>query len=59
MLPDNLRLRDHPSPIPVTVAQPDMLEKPTDLWSALDNEVRPALGCMLTIALNPYAPASH
>jgi hypothetical protein len=56
VLPDTLR--DQPAPIPIMVAQPDMLEKTTDLWNALDNEVRPAIGCMLTVAMNPYAPVS-
>ena len=47
---------DQPAPIPITVAQRELLEKPTDLWGVLDNEIRPALGCQLTIALNPYQP---
>ena len=47
---------DQPAPIPITVAQRELLEKPTDLWGVLDNELRPALGCLLTIALNPYQP---
>lgn len=47
---------DQPAPIPITVAQRELLEKPTDLWGVLDNELRPALGCQLTIALNPYQP---
>ncbi|MCS7061549.1 MAG: Pvc16 family protein [Anaerolineae bacterium] len=50
-------LRDQPSPIPVSVAQATpILEKFTDLWSVLDNEVRPAISCMLTLAVNPYLP---
>jgi hypothetical protein len=56
VLPD--ALRDQPAPIPIMVAQPDMPEKTTDLWNALDNEVRPAIGCMLTVAMNPFAPIS-
>lgn len=51
-------LRDQPAPIPLSVAQSIMMEKPTDLWSVLDNEARPAVGCLLTVALNPYAPVT-
>lgn len=56
VLPESLR--DQPAPIPISVAQPAMLEKPTDLWSVLDNEARPAIGCMVTVAVNPYLPVT-
>lgn len=53
LLPEDFT--DQPS-IPITVAQQEILEKPTDLWGVMDNEMRPALGCQFTIALNPYKP---
>jgi hypothetical protein len=56
-LPDDLLtdgLKDQPAPITLSVAQSSTLEKPTDLWGVLDNEVHPAFGCMLTMALNPF-----
>lgn len=56
VLPDSLH--DQPSPIPISVAQTTIMEKPTDLWSVLDNEARPAVSCTLTVAMNPYAPVS-
>ncbi|CAG0933329.1 hypothetical protein TFLX_03001 [Thermoflexales bacterium] len=54
LLPENLH--DQPSPITMKVAQYDTIQSLTDLWSALDNELRPALTCMVTMALNPYQP---
>jgi hypothetical protein len=33
-----------------------MLEKPTDLWGVMDNEMRPAYGLRLTVAFNPHTP---
>lgn len=56
-LPDDLHqdsLQDQPVPIPIRVAQFDEFRTPADVWSALDNELRPAIACTLTLALNPY-----
>jgi hypothetical protein len=47
-------LQNQPTPISFQVAQLDILRNPTDLWSVLDNEIRPALSFMLTLAMNPY-----
>lgn len=58
-LPDDLlpeSLKDQPVPIPVRVAQHDEFRTPADIWSALDNELRPAIACTVTLALNPYRP---
>ncbi len=52
LLPESLH--DQPAPITLKVAQYDDTQNLTDLWSALDNELRPALTCMVTVALNPY-----
>jgi hypothetical protein len=41
-------------PIRVLVAQNDGPPNLPDLWSALDNELRPAIDCLITIALNPF-----
>ncbi|MGQ9683351.1 MAG: Pvc16 family protein [Anaerolineae bacterium] len=57
VLPDDLlpeSMRDQPVPIPVKVADPENLRNPADIWSALDNELRPAIACVVTLALNPY-----
>lgn len=58
-LPDELlpeSLKDQPAPISLKVAQYDTGQNLTDLWSAMDNELRPAITCMVTLALNPYHP---
>ncbi len=57
VLPDDLlpaSLQDQPFPIPVRVAQVDEFHTPADVWSALDNELRPSITCTVTLALNPY-----
>ncbi len=54
LLPESFS--DQPAAIPITVAQQETLEKPTDLWGVIDNEIRPVVGCQFTIALNPYQP---
>jgi hypothetical protein len=56
-LPEDLLpeiLKDQPVPIPIAVAQHDELRTPADIWSAMDNELRPAVACIVTVALNPY-----
>jgi hypothetical protein len=58
-LPDELvpeSLKDQPAPISLKVAQYDTGQNLSDLWSAMDNELRPAITCMVTLALNPYHP---
>ena len=54
LLPDSLQ--DQPVPIPLEVAQEEILRNPADVWSALDNEVRPAIPLQVTVALDPYQP---
>ncbi|RLC74393.1 MAG: hypothetical protein DRI81_13880, partial [Chloroflexi bacterium] len=38
---------------------PDALVNATDIWSVLDNEMRPAIACTITLALDPYAPVTE
>jgi hypothetical protein len=54
LLPDSLQ--DQPAPITFKVAQSDTVQNLTDFWSAIDNELRPAIVCVVTMALNPYEP---
>jgi hypothetical protein len=54
LLPESFQ--GQPVPIPVMAAQQEELQNPADVWSALDNELRPAIVCVLTLALNPYHP---
>lgn len=58
-LPDDILpegLQDQPSPIPLKVAQADVLEKPSDFWSVVDNQQRPGITFSATLAFNPYTP---
>lgn len=45
-----------PVPMAVMTAQEEELTNPADVWSALDNEFRPAVVCVITMALDPYKP---
>jgi len=54
VLPESLQAQ--PVPIPIMVALDDELRAPADVWSALDNELRPVITCIVTLALNPYHP---
>jgi hypothetical protein len=57
LLPDDLLvggLRQQPIPVPTHVAQPEHIPANVgDLWSALDNRIRPALTYVVTLALDP------
>ncbi|MFP4346114.1 MAG: DUF4255 domain-containing protein [Anaerolineales bacterium] len=49
-------LQDQPAAIQMLAAQPDALQNPADFWSSMDNDIRPAITCTVTVAINPYAP---
>jgi len=51
-LPESLQAQ--PNPIPMLIAEPEEFLNPSDLWSSLDNELRPSLSCVISIALNPF-----
>jgi hypothetical protein len=55
-LPDSLQ--DQPAPIAVKVAQYDELEKPSDLWNVMDNQQKPVINCVVTLALHPFKPVT-
>jgi hypothetical protein len=54
LLPESLQ--NQPVPISIMAAQKEELTNPADVWSALDNEFRPAVVCVITLALDPYRP---
>ncbi|HRV95753.1 MAG TPA: Pvc16 family protein [Anaerolineae bacterium] len=54
LLPESLQ--DQPVPIALMVAQEDTLRNPAEVWSAMDNELRPSIPLVITLALNPYLP---
>jgi hypothetical protein len=51
-LPESLQ--DQPTPIPLKVAQYEVLDNPSDFWNVMDNQQRPGITLMVTLALNPY-----
>jgi hypothetical protein len=60
-LPEDLlptSLQTQPVPISIMPAQYDELRNPTDVWNVLDNEMRPAIACIITMALDPYLPVT-
>lgn len=48
------RLQDTKPTIPLFVAEPEEFLNPADLWGSLDNELHPAISCLITFPLNPY-----
>jgi len=53
-LPESLQ--DQPAPIALKVAQYDELDKPSDLWNVMDNQQRPIINLVVTLALHPFKP---
>jgi hypothetical protein len=49
-------LQDQPSPVTLLAAQYEMLDKPSDMWGVLDNEWRPVIPLLVTIAVRPDEP---
>jgi hypothetical protein len=43
-------------PVSIQVAQHEVLERPSDIWNVMDNLMRPAVPCVITMAINPFAP---
>jgi hypothetical protein len=53
LLPDSME--SQPMLCPLQVAQEDAARNPGEVWNALDNELRPSISLMVTIAVDPYA----
>lgn len=49
-------LQKQPAPLAISIADPEDLIDPADIWSSLDNDLRPTLVCTVTFAVDPYAP---
>jgi hypothetical protein len=48
-------LQNQPFEIRAQLANPEHMEDPSDLWNALDNEMRPSLSYLITLALDPWS----
>jgi hypothetical protein len=62
-MPENIlpeRLHDQPHPIPIEVATfpPEIgpVDKYSEIWGVLDNEMRPGILVTVTISIDPYKP---
>ena len=47
-------LKELDVPISIKAAQYENLEKPSDLWSVMDNQMKPSIPCVVTMAVNPF-----
>jgi hypothetical protein len=47
-------LRNPPFEIQASLARHDRLTNPAEVWSALDNEMRPSISYVVTLALDPW-----
>lgn len=47
-------LRHPPYPIQARLASHDRLTNPAEVWSSLDNEMRPSISYIVTLALDPW-----
>lgn len=47
-------MQNQPFDVAAQLAVPDRLTNPAEVWSALDNEIRPTIPYLVTIALDPW-----
>lgn len=47
-------LKDQPYPLQVMLASHDKLTNPAEAWASLDNELRPSVSYIVTLALDPW-----
>ena len=52
-------MQGQPFEVQTQVARADKLTNPAEIWSALDNEVRPTIPYVVTIALDPWAEVTE
>jgi hypothetical protein len=61
LLPE--RLQDQPTPMPLEVAtfppEAGPVDKFSEIWGVLDNEMRPGIVITVTLSLNPYSPSLY
>ena len=48
-------LREQPFKLAARLAAHDKLTNPTELWNALDNDLRPSVSYVVTLAMDPWA----
>ena len=61
ILPEHMlqgQLQNQPFELQAALARHDRLTNPAEVWSALDNEMRPSVSYTVTIALDPWQPVT-
>ena len=51
-------MQGQPFEVPAALARHDRLTNPAEVWSAIDNDMRPAISYMVTLALDPWTEVS-
>ena len=54
LLPDNLQ--NQATPVVLEVSQDENFADPVDIWSVLDNDLRPSINLTVTLTVDPYEP---
>jgi hypothetical protein len=57
-MPEGSPLREQTFEIPARLASHDRLTNPAEVWSALDNEIRPSVSYVVTLAFDPWTEVS-
>lgn len=52
-------LKNQEYEVPARLANHDRLTNPAELWSSLDNEIRPSVSLIITLALDPWVEISR
>lgn len=52
------KLQNQRYEIGIQLARHDKLTNPAEVWSALDNEIRPTVGCIVTLEMQPWEEQS-
>lgn len=49
-------IQDQPAPVELEVSTEDTTYKPVDVWTVLDNDLRPSITLIVTLTADPYRP---
>lgn len=52
-------VKEQPYDIQAKLANHDKLTNPAEVWSALDNEMRPCISYVVTVAIDPWQPVEY
>lgn len=52
-------MKEQPFDIQIALARHDRLTNPAEVWGALDNEIRPSVSMVVTLAIDPWRPITY